>query len=190
MRRSRRLGAATIGAGAVVVLALGAFDYARIGHVPAPCPTAGSGRPSVTFVPSGGPNYERTRRAVALYQTGRIDRLIFSGAGHGGDSAPRLAREARRLGVPKTRILVEDRARSTAENFRYGCALAALDDSDRVAIVTHRFHAERAYLTARRQCPAPTFCSASVDHPVTPERRRREALRLWGYQLLGRAAWW
>lgn len=176
-------------AAACLVCGLGALAWLRVGQTPAPC-HAWDVPVDVALVLSGGPDYRRTRRAVALYKSGRAGRLGFSGAGHGGDSAERLAREARRLGVPENNIVVEDRARSTVENFRNSCALAALDNADRIAIVTDQFHAYRAWLTAKRQCANRSFCSAPAPLPLTRERHVSEAQKLWAYQLLRRANWW
>ncbi len=127
---------------------------------------------------------------MARYRRGRVDKLVFSGAGHGGDSARNLASEARRLGVPRSHIIIEDRARSTAGNFRYACALPAIRTAPRVAIVTDRFHAYRAWATAHTECPDLQFCSAAVAGPVPPSRRFSETARLIAYQMLGRAALW
>ncbi|MES1925379.1 YdcF family protein [Salinisphaera sp. T31B1] len=174
----------------ITMLGLALADYLRIGSAPVPCPLEPRGAHTVALVLSGGPAFRRTRHAVALYQGARVTDLLFSGAGHGGDSAPRLAREAVRLGVPSTDIAIEDNARSTAQNFAFSCALPALSEADRVAIVTDRFHAARAYLTAKRQCPRLAFCSAPAAVPMSRDRRLRETYKLFAYQLLGRAAWW
>ncbi len=174
---------------ACLACGLGALAWYRVGQTPAPCP-ASEAPADVALVLSGGPDYRRTRRAVALYESGKARRLAFSGAGHGGDSAKRLAREARRLGVPENDIVVEDRARSTVENFRNSCALAALDNAQQIAIVTDQFHAYRAWLTAKRQCVNRNFCSAPAPLPMTHERHVSETKKLWAYQLMGRADWW
>lgn len=175
------LGAASLRAG---------IDYWRIGSVPVPCAADHATSDSTALVLSGGPDYRRTRRAVALFEAGNVQRIVFSGAGHGGDSAPRLAREARRLGVPAEHVVVEAEARSTYENFRFSCALPALARAERVAIVTDQHHSYRAFATARAQCAVPRLCSAPVTLATTAERRRSETVKLFAYQLLGRAAWW
>ncbi|MES1951028.1 hypothetical protein S4A8_09225 [Salinisphaera sp. S4-8] len=173
----------------IVLLTRATLDYVWIGSVPAPCERVKT--PATTaIVLSGGPDYRRTRRAVGLFKAGQVDRIVFSGAGHGGDSAVRLAREAARLGVPQNRILVERAARSTYENLANSCALAAVRDARRLAIVTDQHHSYRAYLTARAQCAQPEICSAAAPVPLTAQRRRSEAMKLFAYQLLGRAAWW
>jgi len=171
-----------------VICGLGVLAWMRVGLVPAPCNAANSPL-DIALVLSGGPNYRRTRQAVALYEAGVVERIVFTGAGHGGDSAQRLARKAQRLGVPEQDMIIENQARSTAENFRNSCALPVLDQAHRIAIVTDQFHAYRAWLTAKRQCTGRHFCSAPVALVLTPGRHFREAEKLWAYQLLGRAAW-
>lgn len=172
-----------------MICGLGVLAWMRVGLVPAPCSAANSPL-DIALVLSGGPNYRRTRQAVALYEAGIVERIVFTGAGHGGDSAQRLARKAQRLGVPEQDMIIENQARSTAENFLNSCALQALDDAHFIAIVTDQFHAYRAWLTARRQCAGRRFCSAPVALALTPDRHVSETEKLWAYQLLGRAAWW
>lgn len=184
--------ATSVSAIGLVVLTLATLalvDYRRVGSIPIPC-AATMPKPAVALVLSGGPDYRRTRRAVALYEVERVQALAFSGAGSGGDSAVRLAAEARRLGVADDAIIVEHNARSTYQNFRYACALDALAPFAQIAIVSDRFHSYRAWATARRQCAQRTFCSAPLDRPVSAERRLSETRALLAYQLLGRAAWW
>ncbi|GAB3686059.1 YdcF family protein [Salinisphaera aquimarina] len=174
----------------VVVMIVGAFgvlDYARIGRVPAPCDPGTRSSADVALVLGGGPHYRRTRRGVALFDAGRVRRLAVSGDAR---SARHMAAEAERSGVPAAAIATEARSLSTYDNFRYSCRLPALAAAKRIAIVTDQFHAYRAYLTAKRQCNGPVFCSAPVRSPTSAARRFSETLKLLGYQLLGRADWW
>ncbi|WP_348765313.1 YdcF family protein [uncultured Salinisphaera sp.] len=157
--------------------------------MPAPCAATQHGD-TTAIVLSGGPDYRRTKRAVGLYEAKQVDRIVFSGAGHGGDSAVRLAREAVRLGVAQKDVIVERAARSTYENLANSCALPGVREAARLVIVTDQHHSYRAYLTARAQCRQPEICSAPAPVPLTAQRRRSEAMKLFAYQLLGRAAWW
>lgn len=172
---------------ALIVVAIA--DFVRIGDTPKPC-SRHTAPDTTALVLSGAPNYRRTRHAVALYRQGRVAHIVFSGAGSGGDSAHNLARDARRLGIPATDISIEGRARSTAENFRYACAMPALQGGRRVAIVTDRFHAFRAWTTAEHECSHAQLCSATVAGPVPIARRFSETEKLLAYQVLGRAALW
>lgn len=172
-----------------MLAALVVWDATRVGRVPAPCRDQ---QPpgTIGLVLSGAPRLRRTRLAVSWYEQGRIARLVFSGAGHGGDSARHLARSAERLGVSTRNITSETRARSTVENFRYACALPAMHGAARIAIVTDRFHAYRAWQTGRRQCPARQFCTVTVPGDIPSSRRWSETRKLLGYQLLGYARLW
>ena len=189
MPRLRHLGLATAAAFAIALLARATLDYVWIGSTPAPCDPVKTVN-TTAIVLSGGPDYRCTRRAVGLFEAGQVDRIVFSGAGHGGDSAVRLAREAVRLGVPDTNVIVERAARSTYENLANSCALPGVRDAQRLVIVTDQHHSYRAYLTARAQCGQTEICSAPAPVPLTAKRRRSEAMKLFAYQLLGRAAWW
>ncbi|WP_423821969.1 YdcF family protein [Salinisphaera sp. SPP-AMP-43] len=174
---------------ALGLAALATADILGIGHIPAPCSRHHLAH-TTALVLSGAPRYRRTQQAIALYRRNEVDRIVFSGAGYGGDSARRLAHEARRRGIPDTHIDIEDRARSTAQNFRYACALESVSTAPRVAIVTDRFHAYRAWATAQRQCQGLELCSAPVAGSVSLSRRFSEAGKLLAYQLLDRAAFW
>lgn len=187
--RARQITVAVLLLPVMAIVALALADFVSIGRAPAPCAKR-TIADTVALVLSGGPHYRRTRHAVALYRSGQIDRIAFSGAGNGGDSAHNLAREAHRLGVPDAHILIDERARSTAQNFQYACALPGLQKAHRVAIVTDRFHIYRARVTAERQCADLRFCSAPVAGPVTNRRRLSETGKLLAYQLLGRADLW
>lgn len=180
---------AMIGLPLVTLLVLAAVDLFRIGSIPTPC-AGGTFPQSTALVLSGAPHYRRTRHAVELYRAGRVAQIVFSGAGHGGDSARLLAQQAHRMHIPRALIHVEGKARSTLQNFEYACVLTPVRTAPRVAIVTDRFHAYRAWATARQQCPTLRFCSAPVDGPITLSRRFNEAGKLLAYQLLGRATLW
>ena len=182
-------GVSVAGVAVLLLAGLAVADYLRIGSIPSPCTSEASSE-SAAVILSGGPHFRRTRRAVALYHDGLVQKLVFSGAGNGGDSAELLAREAQRLGVADGALIVENRARSTYQNLRYSCALAALNSTDRLAVVTDQFHSYRAWATARTQCPDVALCSVPVPMPTSHDRRLSESRKLFAYQLLGRAAWW
>ena len=99
--------------------------------------------------------------------------------------APEIRRQLILRGVPAERILVEDRARDTIENFRNSAALlcgalgAETDDilSRRTAVVTNRFHLHRAQLIARRTGFSRVTGIAAHDEPLfIPNNYAREIL--------------
>lgn len=72
--------------------------------------------------------------------------------------APELARELVLLGIDEKRILIEDRAQDTIENFKYSARLIAKDKNCSlqealkmpVTVVTSSFHLNRAEILAER----------------------------------------
>lgn len=72
--------------------------------------------------------------------------------------APELAKELIKLGISAERILIEDQAQDTIENFKYsarliaedkGCSLKEVLDMP-ITVVTSSFHLNRAEILARR----------------------------------------
>jgi vancomycin permeability regulator SanA len=94
----------------------------------------------------------RVDRAADLYRRGLVPRLILSGgaskAGHTEASVMRDLAMAR--GVPADAIVLDERARSTIENF--ACSLPILErlGAVNVLLVTEPWHMTRAMLLARR----------------------------------------
>ncbi|MBR0281223.1 MAG: YdcF family protein [Oscillibacter sp.] len=96
--------------------------------------------------------------AAAAYLTAHPDIpvILSGGQGPGEDITEALAMEtALRTRFPDKTFLLEDKATSTAENFRYSKALlsaAGIDpESADILIVTNDFHMARACLIAQRQ---------------------------------------
>lgn len=167
------------------VVALAAVDsWWHLEDVPRPCDVDPNWSADTALVPSGDPGY-RTRFAVRLYSEERVEKVAISGAGHGGDAAEQLAKLARTLDA-EVPLVLETEARSTEENMANTCALLG---EERVAIVTDRHHARRAYLTALAQCPQWKSCTAPVDVEASLGTRIEEALKVRLYQLTGRASW-
>ncbi|MGF1508227.1 MAG: YdcF family protein [Myxococcota bacterium] len=101
----------------------------------------------------GGDPGVRTGAAVALYHAHRINQIIVSGAGSGGDDARVMADWAIRSGVESADILIEPRARTTRENILYGIALAQQSALQGLVIVSDECHLPRAYVLARQYYP-------------------------------------
>lgn len=109
----------------------------------------------VALVPSGDPFELRTRAAARLVLQGRAERLVISGAGHGGDSAEILAETAYGLGLSPEQVWLEPTATNTYDNIFK--SLALLDargvEVSQLLIVTSDHHAARAGLVAERLRP-------------------------------------
>lgn len=134
----------------------------------------------VVFLPSGDPG-ARTDSGVALYQSG-VPRLLFSGAGYGGDNARNLAARAIALGVPEAAISLELEATTTEENMRFSRPILEQLGARRVVLVTGRGHAARALCAARKAWPGVEVKVAVAEGETsTFGARVREALKYLRY---------
>jgi uncharacterized SAM-binding protein YcdF (DUF218 family) len=120
------------------------------------------------FVPNGDQDFARTRHATALLLQGYGRWLIVSGQGAGGDSAPLMAAEARRMGLAADRILIEPDATSTAENAWFSRPLLAQNRIRRVLVVSSPLHLRRMALCARTAWPGVTVRTRADDEPFNP----------------------
>ena len=95
----------------------------------------------------------RLDAAAAYLRENPRTRCIVSG-GKGGNEpcseAECMATYLRESGIDESRIVLEDRSRSTVENLRYSRELLA-SETDRVGIATNDFHIFRACRIAVRQ---------------------------------------
>lgn len=139
----------------------------------------------LVFLPSGDPG-ARTDKGVALYQAG-VPRLLFSGAGYGGDDARNLAAQAIAHGVPEAAISLELEATTTAENMRLSRPILERLGARRVVLVTGRGHAARALCAARKAWPGVDVKVAVAEGEAsTFGARVREALKYLRYWATGR----
>lgn len=122
-----------------------------------------SGRPAVVFVLGGGISAKTS--VPSSYSLGRIDHglkrfreepgayFLFTDGGLARENGTEWMRQyLTRAGVPGDRLLLEDRAAATQQNFEFGKKLLeekGLADA-RVILVTSAVHLPRAYYTARR----------------------------------------
>jgi uncharacterized SAM-binding protein YcdF (DUF218 family) len=130
----------------------------------------------------------RTRRAVALWQAGVADRVIFTGGvgAHPPAEAEVAAHLARGLGLPGRAIEVEDESASTEDNARLAARL--LPDGSTVLVVTDRYHVFRARRVFSRHVPGAH--ATGVTPPPWPRLRgsMREVLAVGWYWVNGRLA--
>lgn len=86
--------------------------------------------------------------AVALFQAGRVDRIIVSGGLgiHPPSEATVMHGICVEAGIDAAKVLQEDRARNTLENIRFSHVLAP---ETLFVIVTDSYHGPRAWMTAR-----------------------------------------
>jgi uncharacterized SAM-binding protein YcdF (DUF218 family) len=138
------------------------------------------------LVPSGDAG-QRSRRAAELFLEGRVDRILFTGKGYGGDAATVLARNVRRLGIPESRLLSETEATTTCQNFRNTAPILRAHRVESVVVVTDTFHSARVAWHARSE-GFPKLAQLWID-PVSAGRHPwtvwvREALKLCSTRLM------
>ena len=131
------------------------------------------------LVLSGDVDYLRIRRAAALQASGRVPFLLVTGAGVGGDSGRELAAQARRLGVPRDAIVVEERSTTTRENVLNAAPIVRERAWKRVALVTSASHMGRALRAARRAMPEVQWTPVAVEDAGPPARIYRTRLGEW-----------
>lgn len=132
-----------------------------------------------------GDKGERVERAVELWKKGlsRTGLLVCSGGPvyHKTTWASLMAAHAEELGVPREKIVLQDRSRTTVEDARFTAELlsARPDPPRTILLVTSAWHSrrakrdfERAFATARIvSCPAPPPALES-DWFADPEAAR------------------
>jgi uncharacterized SAM-binding protein YcdF (DUF218 family) len=131
----------------------------------------------------------RAAHAAELYGAGRAGYVIASG----GQSHPEiteaaaLARLLERDGVPRDRIVLEERANNTIQNMRYSAEIMQERGWKSAVLVTEPFHIRRATLIAHdlglEVWPSPALRSANWDSPLARAYNlSRDALSLMLYQ--------
>ncbi|MDF2441054.1 MAG: hypothetical protein JWN98_2038, partial [Abditibacteriota bacterium] len=96
---------------------------------------------------------ERTRHAVGLWKKGVAPHLVCTGGvGEYPPSEARVAADlAISLGVPASRVLLEDASTSTRENARFAANMCRARGWKRVVVVSHPYHLWRARRDFARQ---------------------------------------
>jgi len=165
-----------------------------------------SGGPNVTIfdargVPAPDRSEGRLLAAAALAHRYPQAKVIFSGgiAPVIGGSRPEtvVARSMLAdMGVPPTRVVWEDRARSTWENFVYAKALAKPRPGDVWVVVTSALNMPRAMAIAQRVCwrvlawPSDYVSTGKDERPGAPDfAARLSALDMVAHEWLGLAAY-
>ena len=117
----------------------------------------------------------RVEAGVALYRTGKVSRLLVSGGtdGDGSNQAQAMHDIAVSLGVPRERIIEENRSESTYENITFSAMF--LQEGESVIIVSDAFHLKRAEWLAKRHWavrPLQLYASAGCGDSA-PNRLRK-----------------
>jgi uncharacterized SAM-binding protein YcdF (DUF218 family) len=193
----RRAGTLLLFAAAVIGLAVLviASDIARYGNITTTANADAAlvlGAAVLGDVPS--PVFEeRLRHAAALYRAGRVERIVLTGGRSPEDDLTEADAGQRWLvadGVPEEAILIEDRSRTTAENFVFSAPLLAENGIGSVLIVSDPIHMRRAMEIAERielnAEPSPTETSRYRSLETQIPFVLRETWFMAQYLLLGR----
>jgi uncharacterized SAM-binding protein YcdF (DUF218 family) len=133
---------------------------------------------------SGGDTMARTTEAVGLFKNDWASQLVFSGAAQdssGPSNAEAMRRQAVAMGVPNDAIIVEETARSTAENAEQTEALFVERGIKEVILVTSAYHQRRASLEFTKRVDSTVKI---LNHPVATDHQWS---RLWWITPGG---WW
>ncbi|RSS89977.1 YdcF family protein [Streptomyces sp. WAC05292] len=137
------------------------WDYHQMGHTARPCSVA---------IGLGSHDLGVADTAVDLYKQGMAPLLLFTGATSPTtrDRMPRgeavhYQERAIELGVPRSAVLVEPRARNTGENIRFSRELLAGAGIGvtSILLISKPYEERRAYATARKLWPEVEIVSAS-----------------------------
>jgi hypothetical protein len=139
------------------------WDFHQMHHEPRPCSVA---------IGLGSHDLGVADATVDLYRRGMAPLIVFTGATSRttkermprGEAEHYRAR-ALELGVPESVVLVEPKARNTAENIRFSRAILEAADIDvsSIMLVSKNYEERRAYATARREWPGIEVVSASTQ---------------------------
>jgi uncharacterized SAM-binding protein YcdF (DUF218 family) len=82
---------------------------------------------------------DRVEEGVTLYKLGYANKILFSGDGSQG-----MESQAESLGVPESRIVMEDKSRSTFENAKYSATIMQTQRFNSAIVVTSPYQTRRA----------------------------------------------
>ncbi len=102
---------------------------------------------------TGPRQQERVRTGCRLFKEGYGRRLIFSGGPLAGSYTEPVAMSefaVRRLGVPRSAILLDEQGHSTYDTARSCRELMARRGWESAVVVTHEYHVSRTWMTFRR----------------------------------------
>lgn len=129
---------------------------------------------------------ERLNKALTLYRQQKVDILILSGGlGSKDQQSEAQAMQTYLLahGVPKEKMILEDRSHNTKANLANTAKLLQQKSIDSLYLVTHDYHMTRALLYAKAAnltvTPAPTHSTVLF----IPYHKLRECAALWKYHI-------
>ena len=132
-------------------------------------------------------------RGACDYLTAHPGTICIVSGGKGDEvnlsEAECMYNELTELGIDPKRILMEDRAASTVENFRFSLALIEEETGlrpEKLGVLSSEFHLFRARMFAREQGVTPIAIPAHTSDVTTfVQYLLREIPLIWYYTLIG-----
>lgn len=116
--------------------------------------------------------------------------ILSGGQGEGETvtEAYAMAQYLRRAGIAEDRLILEEQATSTEENFRFSDRIIKekWGENARISFVTTDFHVYRAGLVAKAQGIDAKGIAAEDVWYIAPNNYLRESVAVWLYALVGR----
>lgn len=106
-------------------------------------------------VVSGGDNDSRIQKGVDLYKEGWAPYLVFSGAAAEGpiSNAKAMKSIAVAKGVPASKVLIEEKSKTTEENANFSAVVVASQSFKSLILVTSPYHQRRTYQLFKKAMP-------------------------------------
>jgi uncharacterized SAM-binding protein YcdF (DUF218 family) len=158
--------------GALLLGALGVFLARRplLEAVPPLLVVADPDEPADAIVVLAGDQGERVEQAVLLWKKGlsRTGLLLCSGGRvyHATTWAALMAAHAEELGVPREKIVLQDRSRTTVEDARFSFEVLKARGVSSIVLVTSAWHSRRAKRTFEREAPGLHVVSCPAPPPA------------------------
>jgi uncharacterized SAM-binding protein YcdF (DUF218 family) len=118
---------------------------------------------------SGGDTNARTDEAIALYNKGWSDILIFSGAAQdksGPSNAAAMKDHAKKAGIPSSAIQIDESSETTRQNAEYSKTIFDSLKIKTIILVTSGYHQKRASLEyAKRASEVIVFNHSATSDP-------------------------
>jgi len=98
----------------------------------------------------------RLSQTIDLYHQKKIKKIVLSGGngnlvGNQENEALNTAEYLRRIGIPNSDIIIDEKSRNTYENFKYSKELLKnVDNTSKILVITSAFHVPRSRLIAKK----------------------------------------
>lgn len=135
-----------------------------------PSSESGCQKADAIIAVSGGDTQARTEEAIALYQNGWADKLIFSGAASdksGPSNAAVMRQLAIKAGISPAAIVIEQNSETTKQNAEKTVDILQSSGIKSALLVSSSYHQKRVLIEFRRRAPNIEFRS----HPVPDDKQ-------------------